>query len=87
MPRDIDSSVWWAARQQVVSTGTKVNGLTSTINSHVPFMGTCLKDYMRHWVTKSNKTAYQKNHSITFEEQGIYNSTVEKSTGKIIFRK
>jgi len=87
LPRDIDSSVWWAARQQVVSTGTKVNGLSSTINSHVPFMGTCLKDYMRHWVTKSNKAAYQKNHDITFEEQGIYNSTVEKSTGEIIFRK
>jgi hypothetical protein len=50
-------------------------------------MGTCLKDYMRHWVTKSNKAAYQKNHDITFEEQGIYNSTVEKSTGEIIFRK
>ena len=79
--------MWWAARQHVVSTGTKVNGLKSTINSHVPFMGTCLKDYMRHWVTKSNKAAYQKNHNITFEEQGIYNSTVEKSTGKIIFRK
>ena len=61
-------------------TGTKVNGLKSTINSHVPFMGTCLKDYMRHWVTKSNKAAYQKNHNITFEEQGIYNSTVEKLT-------
>jgi hypothetical protein len=49
-------------------------------------MGTCLKDYMRHWVTKSNKAAYQKNHSITFEEQGIYNATVEKSTGEITFR-
>jgi hypothetical protein len=72
LPRDIDSSVWWAARNTVVEKGAKVNGLHSTINSHVPFMGTCLKEYMRHWVTKSNKSVFAKGTaSVTFEEQGV----------------
>lgn len=86
LPRDIDSSVWWAARQQVVLEGAKVNGLVSTIDSHVPFMGTCLKEYMRHWVTKSNKLAYQKKYQVTFEENNIFNATVEKSTNEIVFK-
>lgn len=71
LPRDIDSSVWWAARQVVVDQGAKVNGLDSTIDSHVPFMGTCLKEYMRHWVTKANKVAFKNNKSsVTLEEEG-----------------
>lgn len=84
LPRDIDSSVWWAARQTVVSQGAKVNGLSSTIDSHVPFMGTCLKEYMRHWVTKSNKAAFVKKLSdVTFEEQGV-TGHYDKKTGSII---
>jgi len=76
LPRDIDSSVWWAARQKLVEKNVKVNGLESTINSHVPFMGTCLKEYMRHWVTKANKVAYNNNNrSVTFEEDGLHGIT------------
>ena len=75
LPRDIDSSVWWAARQKAVNKGAKVNGLESTIDSHVPFMGTLLKDYMRHWVTKSNKSLFVKGKSeVTLEEQGVTGS-------------
>lgn len=85
LPRDIDSSVWWAARKTLVSRGAKVNGLRSTINSHVPFMGTCLKDFMRHWVTKSNKAAFEKGLStVTYEEQGIMDAAYDKSTDTVI---
>jgi hypothetical protein len=76
LPRDIDSSVWWAARKTLVEQDVKVNGLYSSINSHVPFMGTCLKEYMRHWVTKANKVAFKNNdRTVTFEEDGLHGIT------------
>jgi hypothetical protein len=82
LPRDIDSSVWWAARQKLVERGTKVNGLDSTINSHVPFMGTCLKEYMRHWVTKANKIAFANNdRAVTYEEDGLH--AITRHNGEI----
>lgn len=75
LPRDIDSSVWWAARNSMINRGAKVNGLESTLNSHVPFMGTCLAEYMRHWVTKANKIAFNNNREVTFEEDGLHGIT------------
>lgn len=87
LPRDIDSSVWWAARKTAVALGAKVNGLESTIDSHVPFMGTCLKEFMRHWVTKSNKAAFSKGLSdVTYEEQGIMDTAYDKHTDTIVRR-
>jgi hypothetical protein len=87
LPREIDSSVWWAARTAVEKLGAKMNGLDSTINTHVPFMGTILKDYMRHWVTKANKINYEKKLlSVTYEEQGL-RGDYHKNTDTVTTRK
>jgi len=58
--RHLETAVWWNAVERERANGVKVNHLPTSIDSITPFMHTELKDYLSHWVTGVNKSAYNK---------------------------
>lgn len=66
--RSLETAVWWNAVRDCESLGAVTNHLNTEIDSITPFMSTELGKYMRHWVTPTNKSAYQKGMIYTSEE-------------------
>jgi hypothetical protein len=58
--RNLETAVWWNAIVDCERRGAVTNHLVSTVDSLVPFMHTEIAEYMRHWVTPSNKNAYSR---------------------------
>ena len=66
--RRLDTGVWWNATHGAEKLGSKLKHLATAVDSIIPFMHTELKQYLRHWVTKSNKSNYEKGNTVTIEE-------------------
>jgi hypothetical protein len=66
--RNLETAVWWNTIEEQRKKGAYVNHLKSTKDLLMPFMYTELAEYMRHWVSTKNKSAYSKGNIITNEE-------------------
>jgi hypothetical protein len=67
--RNLETAVWWNAIVDCEKKGATTNHLHSTVDSLIPFMDTEIAEYMRHWVTPSNKTAYRSGRRDKTEEE------------------
>jgi hypothetical protein len=67
--RNLETAVWWNAIANCERRGAVTNHLVSKVDSLVPFMHTEISEYMRHWVTPSNKTAYGSGRRDRTEEE------------------
>jgi len=67
--RNLETAVWWNAIMNCERRGAATNHLASKVDSLVPFMHTEIAEYMRHWVTPSNKTAYGSGRRDRTEEE------------------
>lgn len=66
--RNLETAVWWNSVEKQRKNGAQVNHLKSTKDLLMPFMYTELSQYMRHWVSPKNKSAYGKGNLVTNEE-------------------
>lgn len=67
--RNLETAVWWNAVEFERKKGAKVNHLATSEDSITPFMYTELKNYLRHWVTTHNKSAYSKGERSKIEQE------------------
>ena len=67
--RNLETAVWWNAIMNCERRGAVTNHLASKVDSLIPFMHTEIAEYMRHWVTPSNKTAYGSGRRDRTEEE------------------
>jgi len=69
--RKLDTGVWWEAIHNAQKLGSKIKHLETSVDSIIPFQHTVLNEYLTHWVTKVNKSNYQKGRKENIMEKNI----------------